>query len=347
MSARNKSYIIATALLLLALGILLRPTAQRPVIGSDEPAERSRPVTRPPKPVTDPRRAKDFHTLARRLKQGEAPQLTRREIDDFLEARHRSAGSLVAAFRLSKDDAFIREAMERFPHDPQVLLAFLESQTDPSKRLEILETLKFADPDNGLADCLSACVLFDLGKNDEAVAALSQSAGKPVREYNIPSGQEVEEAYLAAGFPPLEAKISSLYQITKPHLMQMRKVADGLKKERERDGSAGDEAAVQSSRDIQMRMAQELRKGPFVMDSLIAAVLELGILQEIDSPEARARIEEINLQRTSVSEGSKRISALMETSAVPENDWLLYFDRVKLFGEKAANDWMLGRYPNL
>ena len=32
----------------------------------------------------------------------------------------------------------------------------------------------------------------------------------------------------------------------------------------------------------------------------------------------------------------------MESSAVPENDWLLYFDRVKLFGEKAANDWLLG-----
>ena len=62
--------------------------------------------------------------------------------------------------------------------------------------------------------------------------------------------------------------------------MQMRKIADGLKKQRASDESAGDEAAVQSSRDIQMRLAQELRKGPFVMDSLIASILELGILQE-------------------------------------------------------------------
>ena len=57
------------------------------------------------------------------------------------------------------------------PTTPQVLLASLEYQTDPSKRLEILEALKRADPDNGLADCLSARVLFDLGKNDEALAA--------------------------------------------------------------------------------------------------------------------------------------------------------------------------------
>jgi hypothetical protein len=347
MSTRNKLYIVAGAFLLLALGILLRPPAQRPVVVFDRPAERSRPVNRMPKPATDPRGANDFHAFARRLTQGEAPELSRQEIDSFLEASHRSAGSLLAAFRLSKDEAFLREAMEKFPHDPQVLLASLQLQHDSSKRLKILESLKRADPDNRLADCLSARLLFDLGKNDEALAALSQSAGTPIRDYTILSCQDVEEAYLAAGFSPLEAKMSSLSQSTKPHLIQMRNVMDGLKKQRASDESAGNDAAVQSSRDIQMQMARELTKGPFILDSLVATVLEKGVLKEIDSPEARARIEEMELQQHSMRESSKQVDALMQNPSVPEADWLLYCDRVKLFGEKAANDWMLGKYPDL
>jgi hypothetical protein len=41
----------------------------------------------------------------------------------------------------------------------------------------------------------------------------------------------------------------------------------------------------------------------------------------------------------------KQVTELMKDPAVPESDWMLYFDRVKLFGETAANDWMLEKYP--
>ena len=46
-------------------------------------------------------------------------------------------------------------------------------------------------------------------------------------------------------------------------------------------------------------------------------------------------------------EASKRVTALMETSAVPENEWMLYFDRVKHFGEKAANHGLLEKHLDL
>ncbi len=84
-----------------------------------------------------------------------------------------------------------------------------------------------------------------------------------------------------------------------------------------------------------------------MVDSLIAMSIEKGVLKEMDSPEARARMEEIELQKNSMVEDAGRITAMMQTSAAPENDWLLYFDRFKLFGEKAANDWLLGKYPEL
>lgn len=277
----------------------------------------------------------------------EFSKLTSEQIDSYLSARSRSATTLLTAFRLSGDEAFLREAMEKFPNNPQVQLASLRLFADPAKRLEILESLKLSDPENGLVDCLSARALFDLGKNEEAIATLSQCASKPIRDYTVLSCQDDEEAYLAAEFPPLEAKMTAIYQSTKPLLMQVRHLADGLKVQRESDGLAGDNAAVQSSRDLQLQLAGNIPQSGFLVDSLVAMVIEERVLKEMDSPEALARVEEIEKQRNSMVENSKRITALMETSAVPENDWLLYFDRAKLFGEKAANDWMLERHPDL
>ncbi len=347
MNSRNKLYITAAALLLLALGILLRPSAQRPFTVSSGPVERSRPLNRPPKPAIDPRLGKDFRSFVQHSAREGFPKLTRQEIDDYLQARSRSASALLTAFRLSNDDAFLREAREKFPYDTQVLLASIGRVGDPAKRLEILESLKHTDPENGIVDALSARALFDLGKNDEALAALSQSVGKPIRDYTILSSQNDEEAYLAAGFPPLQAKMTALFHSTKPHLIQMRNLVDGMKKQRESAGLAGDDAAVQSSRDIQLQLAGQVQQGGFLVDSLVAMVLEKKVLKEIDTPEANTRIEEIDLQRKSLNDSAEKISPLMQTSAIPESDWLLYFDRAKLFGENAANDWMLGKHPDL
>lgn len=329
----------------MALILLLWPSARKSTLAGEVTPSVNRAPRPTPLPGSRPKR--DFSAFVKLASKGEVPKLTREQIDSYLSARSRTAASLLTAFRLSGDEALLREAMEKFPYDPQVLLASLRLVVDPAKRLEILESLKRSDPENGIVDCLSARALLDLGKNEEALAALSQSVSKPIRDYTVLSCQNDEEAYLAAGFSPLEAKMTALFQSTKPLLIQLRNLADGLKKQRESDGAAGDDAAVQSSRDIQLQLAGQLPQGGFMVDSLVAMVIEKGVLMEMDSPEARARMEEIDLQRKSMAENSKRITALIETSAVPENDWLLYFDRAKLFGEKAANDWMLEKHPDL
>ncbi len=241
MSARNKLYIAAAALLL-ALGMLLRPAAQRPA-DAESSAARSRPARATPTPSSSsraPRPAKDFQSFAQLAVKGEFPKLTRDQIESYLEAQHRSAGALLAAFHLGRDDAFLREAMEKFPHNPQVLLASLVWFTrEPAKRLEGLESLKRADPDNGIADGLAARTLFDFGKNDEALAALSQSVGKPIRDYTVLSSQNAEEAYLSAGFSPLEAKMAAFFQGSKSAILDMRVVVEGLKKQRASEVFAG------------------------------------------------------------------------------------------------------------
>lgn len=72
----------------------------------------------------------------------------------------------------------------------------------------------------------------------------------------------------------------------------------------------------------------------------------MAALNNPHSPEASSQLEEIKNRRDALLGGASRISALMQNPNVPENDWLLYFDKVKLLGEKATNVWMLGKYPD-
>jgi hypothetical protein len=342
---RNKLYLAAAVMLLLvALGVILKPPA-RTHTATAVAAERSRPLNRAPQPAIDPRRAKDSKSLARRSDQFGRPKLTRQQIDDYLSARSRSAAALLTACRLSGDDSLLREACDEFPHDTQVLLGSLRLVTDPAKRLQILKSLKQSDPDNAIADVLSARALFDLGKNEEALAALSQSAGKPLRDYAVLSSQNDEEALLAAGIPPLQAKMAALFPETESLTREMLDVSKSLKKQRESAGLAGDDAAVQTSRDLQLQLAAQVRQGGFMIDSMVASAVEAGALKGIDTPEARARLEELVQEKRSMDEYNRRLGTLRETSVVPESDELLYFDRVKLFGEKAAADWLLEKYP--
>ena len=72
--------------------------------------------------------------------------------------------------------------------------------------------------------------------------------------------------------------------------MEMRKVADGLSKLRERDQSAGDESAVQASRDIQLEMARQLREGSFIVDTIVAMVGRFKLLANIQRMESACLI---------------------------------------------------------
>ncbi|MES2440551.1 MAG: hypothetical protein V4584_15905 [Verrucomicrobiota bacterium] len=349
MNPRQKLTLTAAGLLLLALSVVLWPSSRQPVPSAGS-SERSRPVNRAPKPVAaplPPRRAKDFQTFAKLAAKDQFPKLTRQEIDTYLEAQHRSAGSLLAAFRLIHDEALLREAMEKFPHDPQVQLASLQITGDPAKRLEILESFKLSNPGNGLGNGLAAQALLDLGKTEEAFAELSQSIGKPFDEMTLATSQNEEEAYLSAGFSPVEAKMAAMNELGRPLVINLRKIADHLKALRGTYAAAGDDAAVQATRDIQTGLGLHLQSGGGIVDEMVGMVFENGALKGVDTPEARARLAELKLQNQSMVDKARKIPVLMENPAVPESDWLLYFDRAKLFGEKAANDWMLEKYPGL
>lgn len=73
--------------------------------------------------------------------------------------------------------------------------------------------------------------------------------------------------------------MATLFNAMNFYSMQMPNVANGLKKLPVRD-----QAAVQASRDIQLEMARQVENGGFVVDQMVAALLESRVFKEIDSP---------------------------------------------------------------
>jgi hypothetical protein len=77
-----------------------------------------------------------------------------------LEENRRSAESVLAAFRTTEDQAFLREAVEKYPKDPRVSFAAYfaarnQPDSSPEERRQRLDAFKQSAPDNALADYLS------------------------------------------------------------------------------------------------------------------------------------------------------------------------------------------------
>lgn len=276
------------------------------------------------------------------------PKLTEAEIESYLSSRNRSADSLLVAYRMFLDNSFLTEALEKYPDNPEVLLCALQLSGDPAKRLERLDAFKRNAPANGIGNCLAAGALLELGKDAEAEAEFRNSAGKPISDFTLNSCQAAEEAFLHAGYSPLEAKTAALYGSTKTTLLQMASpVWKGLDEMRRNYQVTGDDAGVQSLRNLQAGVGREIQKGGTVVDSLIGITYEKYSLNDLESPEATEYRNELEARKNALIEKSRKVEALLTSPAVPDSDWLLYLDRAKLFGERAANDWLLEKHPDL
>ena len=351
MPSSKKTAAWAALVFLLALIFVLMQSRSRSSVPA---AEGSDPVSRTASPSRSPKvdrnrvaapGKRSFQEALELANERPARGLTAQQIHAFVNARNRSAESLLSAFRLGGEEAFLEEAMERFPGHPQVLMTSLSQEQDAEKRLAILKNLKRVDPNNALGNCLAARALLELGRKEEAFDELQKSVGKPVEDFTIASAQNDEEAYLAAGLTSAQAKLTALYGLNKPFVLQLRNLADGMAEMRKGFQAEGDGQSVESLRGIQSGLGQQLQGSGTLIDILVGMGLEKRAIEGVDSQEAQARLEELDQRKQSLTGRMSQVTELMKDPSVAEGDWLLYFDRAKLFGEAAANDWMLEKYP--
>ena len=101
------------------------------------------------------------------------PKLTAAQVEAYLKANRTNAASLLAAYRTSGDKALLKEAMEKYPNDPQVALeAIFDKDLSPEQQRQWLNTFEKSAPDNALANYLSAYNYFNSGQIDQGIQEL-------------------------------------------------------------------------------------------------------------------------------------------------------------------------------
>jgi tetratricopeptide (TPR) repeat protein len=284
----------------------------------------------------------------------ELPKLKLSQLQTYLDANHRSAASLLAAFRATGDASLLQEARERFPNDPRVAFVAIYQNGSPEERRQWIDNLKQSAPDNALGHYVSAFDHFKSGQTDQAVQDLVAASGKSKwQDYSMDSIQNAEEAYRAAGYSEVEAKAVAVMEQPLPQLSELKGLSQNLIELANSYRQAGDEASAQAALQMGLNLGQRLEDPSqvFLINNFVGLAIERQILRSMDpaSPYDNAghtvkdQLDELARQRDAIRDLNKVTSGFLEKMS--DQDLISYLDREKMFGSQNAMQWVLSRYP--
>ncbi len=311
--------------------------------------------TNAPPPATLAQEDLQFTNLYSRFT-NEEPKLTAAQVEAYLKANRTNAARLLAAYRTSGDKALLKEAMEKYPNDPQVALeAIFDKDLSPDQQRQWLNTFEKSAPDNALANYLSAYNYFNSGQIDQGIQELIASAGKGVSDYTLERAQDDQEAYLSAGYSAAEAARISDSWLTLSQLYQIKHLGVDLVDLANAYNQAGDQASAQASYQMAMDLGQRYGSGnPSTDWTLISQLMGMAIqkmaLSAMDpnSPygnngqTVQDQLNEIARNRAAISALVQQAEPLMPM--LSDQDVLNYENRRRAFGELSAFQWVVSKY---
>ncbi len=284
-----------------------------------------------------------------------SPKLTAEQAEAYLRANRRSAASLLAAFRTTRDSALLEEAMQKYPNDLQVAFeAAFKADASSEQRRQWLDALKRSAPDNSLANYLSALEYFKAGQSDQAVQEIIAASGKPqFQDYTLDRIQDDEEAYLSAGYSVAEAKTVSSMQLLLPQLIQMKQLGLDMVDLANSYRQTGDESSAQAALQMAANLGQRYgitSAGEPEVSQLVGLALERIALGKMDPNSAygstgqtvQERMDQIAQQNLALKQLNQQLEPLLPN--LSDQDWINYKDRWRAFGEQAAMQWVIGKY---
>lgn len=315
------------------------------------PAPRLRSATPPTRPPAEDWTGTNLYA---RLKDNSA-KLTAGQIESYLNASHRNASSLLAAYRTTGDPALLEEAMQKYPDDPQVAFeATFKKDGSPEQRRQWLEAFKKSASDNALPNYLSALDYFKAGQTDQAVQELIAASGKQqFQDYTMDRMQDDEEAYLAAGYPMAEAKTIPAWQLLLPQLQQIKDLSLRMVDLASSYGQAGDQVSAQAALQMAANLGQRYGNadvGETEISRLVGMWVEHNALNAMDpnSPygeggqTVKDRLDYLAQQSAQLKQLAGQVEALQPMMS--DQDWISYKDRWRVFGEEAAAKWLINKY---
>lgn len=300
--------------------------------------------------------------LARMRANGDRPRLTAEEADAFVTANKRSAESLLAAFRGTKDKAYLQEALEKFPDDPKVNFVgyfdalFYKENSTPEERRALLERFAKSAPENSMANYLAASDYFKTGETDKALEQFRNASTKSsLQDYSLEFTQNAEEAYRQAGYSEADAKEIADSSLLVPHLSPLKQTGVELLEIAGRYQQSGDEARAFEAREMALHLADLLQDGSqqkLIINQLVGIAIERKILGALDPNSTydssgrtvQNRIDELIQNRKNLNANVGQMGNLLP--AMTPADRSAFFVRIRIYGEASAMRWAVGKYGN-
>ena len=276
-------------------------------------------------------------------------------IESFLRQNRTNAESLLAAYQVTQDPRYLKLAAEQHPNEPLVAFQVVAHNVFPEQQREWLDHLKALDPDNALANYLSARHYLQAAQPQQAIQELQTAASRPgIHDYLRERMQGLEELYLGAGTPPAEAKALGMTGLALPMLPQLNELARETLSLQQQYAAAGDTASAEALAQYQVLLARHLSQGQgatCLVNQRVGMAMERGALALLDPAQAYDFLGQSPSERLAVL---KSQTVLMEETIRWFGQWLpqasdteliAYIDRVKLYGEPAAIQWLRGQQP--
>ena len=266
----------------------------------------------------------------------------------FLERSRTNAQSLVAAYQVTRDVAWLRMAATSFPSDPEVLFNVVAHNAFPENRREWLDRLKEAMPENALGNYLSAREHFKNMQSELAVQDLVEARAKgQFHEFTADKLQGLEDLYLATGKPAAEAKALAMANVLLPHLKDLRNLSKDLGAAQAAYISAGDYEGARKLALAGIELGHHLSRGNgarSILNQMVGLVIEGEAVGQLPADQwggatsladYRAAVEQ---EKARVRQASKMFEDW--ASVADDAQMISYFDRAKLYGEPAALAWL-------
>ncbi len=296
-----------------------------------------------------------FTNILQRIFDGDETlsRVSSEQLGAWLAQNKTNAESLLAAWQASGDTGFLRTALTNFPHDANVLLNVITRDLFPEAQRQLLDQFQTAAPDNALADYLSARNHLKNGQPQLAVQDLLVATQKPgFDEYTVEKIQSLEELCLSTGKPPAEAKALAMSGTHLPQLAPLKNLAQEMATLQKQYLAAGDGASAESLAYMGITLAERVGTqagGRGLLNQLVGLAMERIVLSPLDQEKnyeflqstVPQRMASLDTQRKDIRESVQVFKRWLP--AASEAEVIIYFDRLKLYGEAAALKWLDSR----
>jgi hypothetical protein len=278
-------------------------------------------------------------------------ELPREQVEAYLRKNHRNVESLLAAFQVSRDPAYLREASTNTPTDPAVQFAVIANKVFPVEQRKWIDAFKASAPENALAWYFSASDYFQSNQRDQAIQELTQATRRQLyTDYGAQTCQAVEEMYNSAGWPALAAKAGAPGTSAGSVSMVLKNLATQTLQTQQQDLSQGDADSANSMASLGMALGDQLRRAGAPIDQLVGISIERQILAQLDPagnydflgrPVSDVKAE-LDQQKAGIRQAMQTQDELRPT--LDEGELNNYWEREKLYGEMYAMQWLQSQH---